>query len=246
MNITIIETGLPNALIRDQHDDYPTMFARLVGGADAELTFSTVSPAKGETLPDPTELDAILITGASVGVYDPEPWMPGLMDFIRGAAAAKIPQVGICFGHQAIAQAMGGEVAKSGKGWGVGRHAYELTQTPNWMGEDAPQSFAIMASHQDQVLQRPAGSQVIARSDFTPNAALEYTAAPIISFQGHPEIENAFAHAMIGARLGNPITIDEVEAAQATLETPHDNPLVGQWLARFYRTHSLEPVPCAP
>ncbi len=235
MNITVIETGQPNAAIRDQFDDYPAMFARLVGGADPALDFSTVSLVRGETLPDPAALEGILITGAAVGVYDPVPWMPQLMDFIRWAADARVPMVGICFGHQAIAQALGGHVAKSGRGWGLGRHTYEIVPAPGWMGPDVPQRFSIMASHQDQVQRLPPGARIIARSDFTPFAALEFSQAPIISFQGHPEIEDDFARAMIGIRLNNPLTQHEIEAALATLVTPHDNALVGQWIANFYR-----------
>jgi GMP synthase-like glutamine amidotransferase len=235
MNITIIEVGLANEAIRADFDDYPSMFAQLVSGADAGLSFSTISPIKGEDLPDPADLDAILITGSANGVYDTVPWMAPLMDFIRQTANAHTPMVGICFGHQAIAEAMGGHAAKSDKGWALGRHAYELAAHPDWMADKARRKFSLFASHQDQVLKQPPDTCVIARSDFTPYAGLEYTAAPIISFQGHPEIEDDLAIAMIGVREGLTHSQAEADTSRASLQAPHDSPLVGEWLARFYR-----------
>ena len=166
MNITIIEVGLANESIRADFDDYPAMFARLVGGGDADLSFSTISPVKSEELPDPESLEAILITGSACGVYDEVEWMAPLMRFIRCAADAKTPQVGICFGHQAIAEAMGGHAAKSDKGWALGRHTYELVQHPDWMADKTRRNCSLFASHQDQVISLPPDAQVTAPVGF--------------------------------------------------------------------------------
>ena len=85
------------------------------------------SPADGRrTLPDPAGLEAILLTGSPAGVYDDLDWIAPLERFVRAAYHAKIPMAGICFGHQLIAQALGGTVRKSEKGWGIGRHVYDV------------------------------------------------------------------------------------------------------------------------
>ncbi len=237
MKVTIIETGLPPAAIRSDWPGYPDMFQRLVGKADSELSFETVSIVTGAAPPDPATLDAILITGSPAGVYDPEPWMPHLMDFIRWAADAETPQVGVCFGHQAIAQALGGRVAKSEKGWGIGRHEYDIVYRPDWMA-DAPDRFSIAVSHQDQVLDPPPGARTLARSSFTPFAALAYESAPVVSFQGHPEFENGYAAALYSARRGQPLAPCAVDEAIASLDRPHANDEVATWIAKFLRHHA--------
>ena len=239
MKISIIETGRPPPAIRADWPTYPAMFETLISGADDGFTYETVALMDGDDpLPDPATLEAILITGSPAGVYDDEPWMAMLMDFIRWAAAEKTPQVGICFGHQAIAQALGGQVVKSEKGWGLGRHSYEICRTPKWMAEAPPETFALAVSHQDQVIAPPPGAEVIAASDFTAFAALEYAQGPAISFQGHPEFSDDFSSALYKIRENNPLSPEAVSAAIASLDQPEDNALLARWIADFFRQNA--------
>ncbi|MCI4644964.1 MAG: glutamine amidotransferase [Hyphomonadaceae bacterium] len=235
MKITIIETGRPMAPLRDRFPNYPAMFEALISCADDGFSYETVALLDGAPLPDPETLDAVLITGSPAGVYDPEPWMPMLMDFIRWCAAKSVPQVGICFGHQAMAQALGGQVVKSPKGWGLGRHTYDVAARQSWMGEEAPETFALAVSHQDQVIAPPPGAIVTAASDFCVFAGLAYAQGPAISFQGHPEFSDAFSAALYENRRHDPLTDDQVDTAVASLEQPEDNDLLAQWIAAFYR-----------
>ncbi len=231
MKLTIIETGQVPAPIRADWPDYPAMFASLLGEADPSLAFETVALERGAPLPDPAGLDAVLLTGSPAGVYDPEPWIAPLLDFIRWAAAEGTPAIGICFGHQAMAQAFGGKVVKSDKGWGVGRHVYDRVAPAPWMGEPPPERLALLVSHQDQVVAAPPGASVLARSDFTPYAALSYAAGPAISFQGHPEFTPAYAQALYGLRraaLG-----PRHDEAIASLEAPLDSGRVAAWMTTF-------------
>jgi len=232
MKLTIIETGKPPLEIRDRYPGYPAMFEGLLAPAAPALTFEAIALTDGEALPDPATLEAVLITGSPAGVYDPEPWMPSLMDFIRWCAAEGVPQVGICFGHQAIAQALGGAVAKSDKGWGVGRHSYDVVSAPTWMGTPSPDTFSLLVSHQDQVLSAPPGARSVASSEFAPCAALHYDTVPAISVQGHPEFSPAFAadlYRLRRARIGETLA----ETAIASVETPADGSAVAEWIARF-------------
>lgn len=238
MKITIIETGKPPPKIRAAWPGYPDMFVSLVGGADPGLSFEIVDLVDGEPLPDPSSLEAVLVTGSKAGVYDDEPWMAPLMDFIRWTAAEEVPQIGVCFGHQAVAQALGGQVIKSPKGWGLGRHTYDIENTFDWMGADVPSDFALAVSHQDQVVAPPPGAKIIAASGFTPYAALAYAQGPAISFQGHPEFSDGFSAALYDVRLNNPLSAEEVDAAKTSLSTPEDNALVGRWMAQFYRSRA--------
>ena len=231
--LTIIETGRAPDGIRAEWPHYPAMFQTLLSPHLPDWTYQSVALSSGDPLPDPSGLDAILITGSPAGVYDDMPWMAPLMDFIRWAADARVPQVGICFGHQAIAHALGAQVAKSDKGWGIGRHVYDITVPQAWMGGAPPQTFSLGVSHQDQVLSLPPGATQVARSDFCEYAALAYPAANAISFQGHPEFSPGFSCALYGVRKGTRFSVEMVEAAEQSLQSPIDNDLVGSWMARF-------------
>ncbi len=143
--------------------------------------------------------------------------------------------IGVCFGHQIIADALGGDVRKSEKGWGVGRHTYEIVARPPWM-EGAGDTFSLGVSHQDQVITPPPGAKTLARSRHTDHAMLAYDAAPAISLQGHPEFTDGFLAALYGARRGKTLSDDLADRAIESLAGPEDNALVGEWMAKFLRT----------
>jgi GMP synthase-like glutamine amidotransferase len=222
MKIAILETGRPPGALAEQFGDYPKMFGHMLGDGfeierfDAEL---------GE-LPNPAAHSAYLITGSPAGVYEPLPWIDPLRQFIRAAGQAKM--VGICFGHQAMAEALGGHVEKSEKGWGAGLHRYSVVTRERWM--DDAGNISIPASHQDQVVIQPPNTDVTVMSDFTEFAGLAWTDRPAISFQFHPEFSPAFAKALIEKRYD---LVPNPDAAIASLDSPNDNARVAGWIRRF-------------
>ncbi len=222
MKVAILETGRPPGSLAEEFGDYPTMFARLLGPGFEVESFDVQA---GE-LPDPAAHHACLITGSPAGVYDPLPWIEPLQQFIRDAGDSKM--VGICFGHQVMAEALGGHVEKSDKGWGAGLHRYEIVRREPWM--DGAREIAAPASHQDQVVVQPPNTDLVAESAFTPYAALAWTDRPAISFQFHPEFSPAFARALIEKRYD---VVSNPDAAIASLDAPNDNARVGQWIRNF-------------
>ena len=233
--LTIIETGRAPETIRQDWPLYPAMFENLLAPHLEGWSYHSIALSSGEALPDPATLDAILITGSPDGVYDETPWTASLMDFIRWAADAQTPQVGICFGHQAMAHALGAQVAKSDKGWGIGRHVYDIHAPQTWMGQEPPATFSLGVSHQDQVLTLPPGATHVAGSAFCEFAALAYPSVKAISFQGHPEFSPGFSCALYGVRRGTRFSPEMVDEADASLQIPIDNDLVGQWMAQFLK-----------
>lgn len=222
MRLAILETGRPPGDLAQRFGDYPEMFGRLLGsGFDIE-TYE----ARSGQLPVPDAHDAYLITGSPAGVYDPLPWIEPLLDFIRRARRSKM--VGVCFGHQAMAQALGGEVEKSVKGWSTGLHRYAVVHREPWMTD--ANTIAIPASHQDQVVVQPPNTRIVAASDFTPFAALAWTDRPAISFQFHPEFTPEFAAALIRARSD---AFPEPGPLVESLEAPNDSGQLGQWIRNF-------------
>ena len=235
MRVTILETGRAPGRLSEDYPRYPDMFVSLLSKAGENLAFETVALVDGAPLPDPASREAVLITGSPAGVYDSTPWMDPLRTFVRSVFEAGTPMVGVCFGHQIIADAMGGKVCKSEKGWGIGRHTYELLERRPWM-VDAGDAVSLSASHQDQVIEPPAGAKTLARSRHTEHAMLAYDGAPVISIQGHPEFSDAFVGALYSARRGKTLSDDAVDAALESLGRPEDNALVGEWFARFLLT----------
>jgi GMP synthase-like glutamine amidotransferase len=228
--ITIVETGLISPERRARHGSFPLMFERMIGAADASASFATVRLADGEGLPDPAGLEAILITGSSAGVYDDLDWIAPLERFVRAAYEARISMVGICFGHQLIAQALGGTVRKSEKGWGIGRHVYDVVPDN---GVIDGEKIAIACSHQDQVIEPPGGATTILHSAFTPHAGLLYENGAVLSVQPHPEFTAAFAHICCEKAGHDSAPETLVATAKTSLEQPLDHADLGRAIARF-------------
>jgi GMP synthase-like glutamine amidotransferase len=222
MKIGILETGHPPGDLARTYGSYPQMFAKLLGPGFEVESYDV----QAGQLPDPAAHGAYLITGSPAGVYDHLPWIEPLLQFIREAKQAKM--VGVCFGHQAMAEALGGHVEKSDKGWGAGLHTYTVVRSELWI--DSARTIAIPASHQDQVIVQPPNTEVVAASDFTPFASLAWTDRPAISFQFHPEFSPAFAKALIEKRYD---VVPDPHAAIASLDAPNDNEVVGGWIRNF-------------
>lgn len=231
MRLTILQTGLVPVSLADRFPSYPEMFRAMFERDGARLDYEVVRVEAGQPLPDPKSCEAVVITGSSAGVYETHSWLPPLRDFIRGAYAARTKMVGICFGHQVIADALGGEVRKSEKGWGLGRHSYEVVPfRPHF---DLPRaSLSIACSHQDQVIVPPSEARVILRSPFAPNAGLAYANGAVLSVQPHPEFDDVYARALIELRRGR-APEDVIDAANASMCQPSDSPLLVRAISRF-------------
>ncbi|MGY8682268.1 type 1 glutamine amidotransferase [Bradyrhizobium sp. UFLA05-153] len=227
--ITIIETGAVPRKHRERHGSFPDMFERMIRTEDSSAAFDVVSIPDGEALPDPRQLEAILITGAAAGVYDGLDWIAPLEEFVRTAHANKTPMVGVCFGHQLIAQALGGTVRKSDKGWGIGRQVYQVA--PNNGVIDGEQ-LAIACSHQDQVIEPPQDARTILYSEFAPHAGLLYANGTTLSVQPHPEFDKSFAQVCCELREGH-APDNVVAAAKASLAEPLDSAKLGGAITRF-------------
>ena len=219
MKIGILETGEVAPELKARHGDYPAMFAALLGEVDPALEFVTTSVVRGEMPASPQAADAWLVTGSRHGVYDDLPWIEPLKAFLRACVAARVPVVGICFGHQILAEALGGRAVKSDRGWGLGVQDYEMVARPGWV-RHVPDHFSVNALHQDQVVALPPGATVLARSAHCEVAAVAYgdpEAPDAISLQPHPEFDRAFLDALIVARTGTVLPEDLAAEARAGL-----------------------------
>jgi len=147
-----------------------------------------------------------VIGGSRFAVYQNDAWIARLEQFVRDCAINSHKMIGICFGHQIIAQALGGNVVKSDRGWGLGVHSYTTTNWPDALGPD-PDHLAFQAFHQDQVVELPTEARRIARSDFCENAALWYPGFAL-TVQGHPEFAAPYVAALLKGRRGTVLPAD--------------------------------------
>ena len=223
MTIGILQTGKPPSRLALQFGGYSDMFKALLG---ADHDWRVFDVEAGELPHAPDACTAYLVTGSSAGVYDDLPWIAPLEGFLR-AAKGKAGLVGVCFGHQVMAQAFGGRAEKSAKGWGLGLQTYDIAAAAPWM--DASTAIAVPVSHQDQVTAMPDGARLLGGNAFCPLGLIDYGEGAV-SMQCHPEFSPDFAKALLEARRARPDLAGQAEAAIASLDAPNDNRRVGGWI----------------
>lgn len=222
MLIGILQTGVSPDQLSAEMGDYPDMFVRLLAGNG--FTFKVWRVLDGAFPPDVTAADGWLITGSKFGAYEDHAWIPPLEDFIRASYAARVPMVGICFGHQIIAQAMGGRVEKFTKGWAVGATEYDF----------GGKTVRLNAWHQDQVVEKPEAAEVIGHNEFCANAALLYDDRAF-TVQPHPEFRPAFVDGLMKTRGKGLVPDALLDAATAKLDAPLDDTSMAGQIAAFFK-----------
>lgn len=205
-----------------------------------DWSFEVVSVKDGVLPSGPDAFDAFVITGSPASVNDDSlPWVGPLLDFIRAVDVARQPLIGLCFGHQAVARALGGQVARNAAGWGLGTAPTQWHHTRHWM-IPAQSSTTLMAAHNEQVTRMPEGAECLGGSDFCPIGSMQI-GQHIWTTQYHPEMSLVFMRALLGY-LADKLDAATMTRAHATLQQAADVPLFGQWMVQFFE-HARE---CKP
>ncbi|MGY6549359.1 MAG: type 1 glutamine amidotransferase [Roseinatronobacter sp.] len=225
MKIGILKTGTAPDQMRATSGDYPALFAHLLAGQGFDFVTYDV---EAMVFPDsPLDADGWLITGSRHGVYEPHPFIAPLAQFIRDAFAVRRPVVGICFGHQIMAQALGGQVEKFAGGWIVGAQDYAF-------GADA---LTLNAWHQDQVVTPPPGALTLASSPNCAHAALGYGDLGF-SVQAHPEFDDICIQTLIDTRGPGVVPDPILRAAEGQQGGARHADRIARQIAAHFHQHS--------
>jgi GMP synthase-like glutamine amidotransferase len=230
MKIGILNADAVRAEFVAEFGEYPDMFSRLLMAVDPEIEFVTYEVMNGEYPIDIDEVDGYLITGSKLSVYDEVAWIDELKEFVRELHEAKKKLVGICFGHQLVAEALGGKTRQADYGWCVGVHKAQLTVDAASYGPAASE-FQILSNHKDQVEEMPVGAILLASTPTCP-IAMTQLGEHILTFQGHAEFDKGYALGLLNMRreiLGESV----YQSAVDTLPQGTDSSQVARWILDF-------------
>jgi GMP synthase-like glutamine amidotransferase len=226
MRVGLLECDHVSERFRHLSGDYADMFGALL--ADVELVPFDV--CRGEVPDTADECDAWLCTGSRRSVYDDDDWIEPASQFVRDVRDAGVPFVGICFGHQLLADSLGGSVEKAPYGWGVGIHPLRVVQSEPWM-RPTKDKLQLHFMHQDQVVRPPSDAAVLGCTDHCAVAMFQ-VGDTMLGMQAHPEFTVAYADALLADRTER-VGGDRAEEARRSLTTPTDEAVVARWLTTF-------------
>ncbi|MFM2480659.1 glutamine amidotransferase-related protein [Celerinatantimonas sp. YJH-8] len=231
MKIAIIKCDRVDPELAALFGEYPTMFVTQLQKLSSDLSFSQFDALEQQLPQELEQFDGYIITGSRHNAYDNDPWILNLMNWVQQADQAKARIAGICFGHQLIARALGGRVAKSAKGWGLGSTQVDIRQSPAWI-QDAPSQLTLWVSHQDQVESVPDDLMAIAGNNFCPNFMLVKD-SHIFTVQGHPEFTQGYTQKLLEKHTEQ-LSTERRAQINASMHAQVQSDIVLQWILRLF------------
>ena len=232
MRVAILQCDEVLEKFQPEFGSYVGMIEQMFESFDGAFAFDCYDCRKQQYPDDLDVYDFFITTGSRASVYDEEPWIQILIDFVKRLEKEKKKFIGICFGHQILAIAFNARVEKSAKGWGIGVATNRIVYTPQWMGEKK-KNINIIVSHQDQIMSLPEGATVIAESDFCPFFIVQWN-DQFLSIQGHPEWNRDYSKALMNERrkiISQPI----IAAGFGSLVKVPDNARFIRWIIDFIK-----------
>jgi len=233
MNICLLKCGSIYESFKNRFVDYDIMFINSFRESAVDINFEVFEVHKDIYPSNLTKYDGFLSSGSLSSVYHNDPWITKYQKFIVELFQKKQKHVGICFGHQMIAHALGGKVEKAKQGWGMGIKRATIKKYTSWMDGFLNDGFNLIVSHQDQVVKLPENSTILAGNDHCPFSMFTVTKY-FLGIQAHPEFTKDYHLATIDLRSKkvDPLIIKN---AKKTLSQPTDEKLIIHWIENFFR-----------
>ncbi|MCB1407058.1 MAG: type 1 glutamine amidotransferase [Rhodobacteraceae bacterium] len=230
MHIALIDTNTDLSDFGQSHPSEVQKFRALLAPHAPDWRLTGFRAPDGALPPDITAFDGMMISGSIASVNDPDAWVGEVLDLVREAVARNVPVFGACFGHQAIAKALGGTVGYNPQGWVLGRYETHNHSPAPWMDHLGP--MALTAAHKEQVLVPPPGAAIHAGTEAVPNGHLSL-GNTVFSTQYHPELDAPFMHGLFDVMEGS-VDPDTLAQARAGMDGPLDSDQFARWIVAFF------------
>lgn len=231
MHIAVFDANSDTSDLVRHHPGETAKFQSLLTSVVPDWTFAPFRVHRDQFPEGLTGLDGIIISGSPASANDPDAWVSRLMDTIRAAVNADIPVFGACFGHQAVARALGGKVARNDHGWSLGRIETDNHSPASWMPL-APPRIALHGAHKEQVVVVPKGARILAGIAGVPVGHLAL-GSRVFTTQYHPEFTRDFMAALL-EELALELDAPLIDQARASLTRDADGPLMARWMVNFF------------
>lgn len=195
-----------------------------------QFDFDIIEVCQGEFPNHVDQYDIYLATGSRFSVYDDITWIDQLKDFVKTIQSAKKIYIGVCFGHQMLAEALGGKVEKATVGWSVGVQSFSIQKEKAWM-EPRQNPVNLLMMCQDQVKLLPPDGEILA-STITCPVGMFQVGKRMLGIQAHPEFSKAYDQALMEARIEK-IGLETVSEGLKSLKEPIHAPEIQKWVDKF-------------
>ena len=234
MNIGVLLCDNVDAEVQKQYGTYNDFFKSFISHSEPSARIKYYQVNQGEFPEKLTGHDAYMISGSRRSCYEDEPWIKQLLVLIKKMSKAHVKIYGICFGHQAIAEALGGKVEKNKAGWGLGVHDFDAEAGLIW-AEPYKAKASMVVSCQDQVVKLPHDAEVYLSTPFIKHGGY-FIGKNIITTQAHPEMNHEYGKYLLSKRVkAQVISAEQAKEDTATFSKPLDNALISRWVHNFLK-----------
>lgn len=237
MHLAILMTNTDESAFAQAHPKDGEKFTRLIHGVRPDWQMTSFDVKDGVFPGDINVFDGVIITGSPASVLDTDPWVARLLSLIKTVYADKIPMFGACYGHQAIALALGGAIGPNAKGWVFGQTHSTVAEVAEWM-TGLPPTFPQYAAHIEAVTRLPEWARVLTTSDACDVTGFRIRSR-VYTTQNHPEMTPEFIAALV-AEYHDKLPEGVGEAAKASLTQEVDLNLYAETIARFFESASSD------